>query len=43
MVETNVTLAKPAKPIDCLLKHLRGNPSLDPLCLSLLGLSFYWG
>jgi hypothetical protein len=35
MVETNVTLTKPAKPLECLLKHLMGNPSLNPLCLSL--------
>jgi hypothetical protein len=31
IVETNVTLTKPAKPLECLLKHLRGNPSLNPL------------
>jgi hypothetical protein len=35
MVETNVTLTKPTKPLECLLKHLRGNPSFIPLCLSL--------
>jgi hypothetical protein len=33
MVETNVTLTKPAKPLECLLKHLRGNPSLKPTML----------
>jgi hypothetical protein len=32
-VETNVTLTKPAKPLECLLKHLRGNPCLNALCL----------
>ena len=33
IVETNVTLTKPAKPLEYLLKHLRGIPSLNPLCL----------
>jgi hypothetical protein len=32
-METNVTLAKPAKPLEYPLKYLRGIPSLNPLCL----------
>jgi hypothetical protein len=34
-VEINVTLTNPSKPLEYLLKPLRGNPSLNPLCLPL--------
>jgi hypothetical protein len=32
-METNVTLTKPAKPLEYPLKHLRGIPSINPLHL----------